>query len=77
MNTNTMELNLDEMEMVNGGWNWKNFFETAGVGGTIGALCGTVVGIATGPVGWCALGGALILGGTCGAIAGAKDEKEE
>ena len=74
MENNMKELNLNEMEMVNGGWNWKNCLETGGVSGIIGGLCGTVVGIATGPVGWCALGGALILGGTCGAIAGAKED---
>ena len=40
MNTNTMELNLDEMEMVNGGWNWKESIFWGVVGGIAGAGVG-------------------------------------
>ena len=40
MNTNTMELNLDEMEMVNGGWNWKESIFWGVVCGTGGAFVG-------------------------------------
>ena len=56
MNTNTMELNLDEMEMVNGGWNWKESIfwgvvggtAGAGVGGQIGGVPGAIIGGAVG-----------------------------
>ena len=46
MNTNTMELNLDEMEMINGGWNWKESIFWGVVGGTAGAgVCGQFGGV--------------------------------
>ena len=57
MNTNMMELNLDEMEMVNGGWDlWGSV-----KGALIGAGSGAVVG---------AIGGAILAGGI-GAVPGA------
>ena len=57
---NGKKLNMEEMEMVDGGWDWKNFLGGAGAGGVFGAICGAVIGICTGPVGWCALGGAAL-----------------
>lgn len=61
MNTNMQELNLNDLEMVNGGWSWPNFGLGAFVGGTAG---GCLVGFAalacSGPVGWCVIGGAAV-----------------
>lgn len=46
MNTNTMELNLNEMEMVNGGWSWDGFVNGV-IGGAYGGACiGATVGAA-------------------------------
>ena len=62
MNTNTMELNLNEMEQISGGrWNWKD----AIIGGVIG-------GVSLGMLGQClgGLPGALI-GGAVGVAGGA------
>ena len=44
MNTNTMELNLNEMEQVNGGIEWGKIFKEAAWGVGIGAACGAGVG---------------------------------
>ena len=67
MNTNTMELNpnmtelnLDELELISGGWNWKRAI-----------IGGAVIGAVMGAVGTCI--GGLPLGavtGTVGAVAG-------
>ena len=66
MDTNTMELNLNEMELVNGGADPLQTAAAAGAGGIVGGASGGVLGIclglATGPIGWMALGGALIGG---------------
>ena len=66
MNTNTMELNLNEMELVNGGADPIQTAAAAGAGGIVGGASGGVLGIclglATGPIGWMALGGALLGG---------------
>ena len=47
MNTNMMELNLNEMELVNGGIEWGKIFKEAawglGIGAGIGAGVGAVV----------------------------------
>lgn len=64
MNTNTMELNLDELEMISGGDVWDRVKGTligAGIGCVSGAICGVVT---AGPVGAAA-------GGVTGAAAGA------
>lgn len=64
MNTNTMELNLDELEMITGGDVWDHVKGTligAGIGCVSGAICGFVT---AGPVGAAA-------GGVTGAAAGA------
>ena len=66
MNTNTMELKLNEMELVNGGADPIQTAAAAGAGGIVGGASGGVLGIclglATGPIGWMALGGALLGG---------------
>ena len=66
MDTNTMELNLNEMELVNGGADPSQTAAAAGAGGIVGGASGGVLGIclglATGPIGWMALGGALLGG---------------
>ena len=60
MNTNTMELNLNEMETVNGGADLLRYlFITAG-----GMIAGGAAGSLGGPVG-------TIIGGTVGGVAGA------
>ena len=51
MNTNTLELNPNEMEMINGGWNWKK--------SVLWGVFGTVIGASIGAQ----IGGALIGGG--------------
>ncbi len=63
MNTNTMELNLDELEMISGGDVWDRVKGTligAGIGCVSGAVCGFVT---AGPIGAAA-------GGVTGAAAG-------
>ena len=66
MDTNMMELNLNEMELVNGGADPIQTAAAAGAGGIVGGASGGVLGIclglASGPIGWMALGGALLGG---------------
>ena len=71
MNTNMKEnsmneLNISEMEQANGGADPIQTAAAAGAGGIVGGASGGVLGIclglATGPIGWMALGGALIGG---------------
>lgn len=60
MNTNMMELNLVQMEMVDGGWNWA----AAIAGGVVSAFAGAVAGAYVGgPVG-------AVVGGVAGAAVG-------
>ncbi len=70
MNNNMQELNLDEMEMVNGGFDWRKSV----LGGFFGSMGGAAVGglamLAGGPIGIGVLAGALIVGGGAAAIAG-------
>ena len=73
MNTNRMELNLNELEAVNGGWDWDSFFCAGGAGAICGALAGGTLGICLGPVGWCALAGAAVVGGVPGTVCRAKN----
>jgi hypothetical protein len=72
MNKEIRELNFEEMEQVNGGWNWENFGLGALVGGAMGGvIVGTAALVASGPVGWCILGGAAVGAaamGTCGGL---------
>ena len=58
MNTNTLELNPNVMEMINGGWNWKKSVLWGVFGTVIGASIGAQIGGAPG-----AVAGALIGGG--------------
>lgn len=66
MNTNRIELSLDELEAVNGGWDWLS----AAMGGLIGGTGGAGIGLmataaaASGPVGW-----VILAGGAAGALA--------
>lgn len=77
MNTNTMELNLDEMEMITGGDLW-NRVKGAVAGAAIGCVGGTITGlIAAGPVG-AAVGfvGGTVGGAVVGGIAGGEKVQE-
>lgn len=67
MNTNAMELNLNEMEMINGGWNWKECI----FWGTVGTVAGAGVGAHVGGVPGAVIGG--VVGGAIGAAAGWED----
>ena len=58
MNTSTMELNLNEMEMINGGWNWKKSVLWGVVGAVVGASIGAQIGGGPG-----AVAGGIICGG--------------
>ena len=51
MNTNMMELNMNEMELVNGGIEWGKIFKEAAWGVGIGAGIGAGAGAFFGPVG--------------------------
>lgn len=64
MNNNTMELNLEEMELIDGGWNWR----CAIAGGIFGAVGGAGLGgIMGGPIG---AGIGAVVGGAVGAYGG-------
>ena len=59
MNTNTMELNLNEMEQISGGkWNWKD----AIIGGVIGGVSLGMLGACLGGVPGAVIGGAIAAG---------------
>ncbi|MCR4882102.1 MAG: hypothetical protein K6A68_00890 [Clostridiales bacterium] len=58
MNTSTVELNLNELEMVTGGWNWKKSVLWGVVGTIVGASIGAQIGGGPG-----AVAGAVICGG--------------
>ena len=60
MNNNMMELNLNEMEKVNGGFDW----EKAVVWGTVGATVGAGVGASVGGIPGMVFGG--VVGGAIG-----------
>ena len=53
------ELNLEDMELINGGWNWTNSL----VSGFFGAIGGAGCGAFGGPVG-------AVVGGVVGAVSG-------
>ncbi len=74
MNANTMELDLNELEMVTGG-DWWNRVKGALVGAAVGCVGTTIVGfIAAGPFGAAA---GTISGTVGGAIGGAMSGYEE
>ena len=64
---NLMELNPDQMEMINGGWNWKK----ALFGGAVGAVAGGMFGGHVGGVPGAVIGAAI--GGAVGATVGLAD----
>ena len=64
MNTNTAELNLNELEMVTGGWNWKKSVLWGVFGTVVGASIGANIGGAAGAV----FGG--VVGGAAGVLSG-------
>ena len=68
MNTNTMELNLNEMEMVNSGTSAEDHYLGAITGMTFGGLGGLAVGSAIGGV----IGGVpgACVGGQIGCVTG-------
>ena len=69
---NRNKLNMEELEMVNGGFDWKNALSFGGVFGAIGAAAGALFAIATGPVGWAAIAGtAAVTGAVTAASSGA------
>ena len=72
MDTSMKELNMNEMAMVNGGFNVEGALDGASIGWAAGGYTGAIVGsVIAGPVG--TLPGALIGIGTgtaCGAIIG-------
>ena len=61
LNLNARELNLEEMEGINGGWKWKDLIVTTLSCGIIGTTCGAVLGGLPGGV----------IGGVVGAGVGA------
>ena len=71
MNTNMKELNLNEMETVNGGFDWDTFGFSTLLGGSTGAglaFLGTLF-VVSNPAGW--VTGAVLAGGAiAGAVAG-------
>ena len=76
MNTNEMnmkELNLNELEQANGGWDWLKAAMGSIIGGAGGAGIGLTVSgflVASGPVGWAILAGGAVGAVAVGAIAG-------
>ena len=62
-----LELNLNEMEMINGGWDWKKSIFWGVVCGTAGAITGGHIAGAPGAV----VGG--VVGGAIGVAAGFED----
>ena len=67
MNTDMMELNLDQLEMVSGGWNWKKCL----FGGSVGAVAGGLIGAHVGAVPGAIIG--AVIGGAVGATSGLAD----
>ena len=57
MNTNMKELNLNEMEMINGGWDWGKSILWGIVGTIAGAAIGAQIGGAPGAVAGAVIGG--------------------
>ena len=64
MKANLNELNLNEMEMINGGWNWGKSI----LWGVVGTIAGAAIGAQIGGGVGAAAGG--LLGGTAGVLSG-------
>ena len=63
MNNNMTELNMDEMELANGGidFDLRKAIGGAVLGGGVGAVGGACAALLlSGPVGWCIAGGVAI-----------------
>ena len=56
LNPNMMELNLDELELISGGWNWKKSVFWGVFGTVIGASIGAQIGGAPGAVAGAVIG---------------------
>ena len=71
MNTNTMELKLNEMELVNGGGFWDHVLGAA-EGVAVGFFAGLGGGLAIAGPGGAAVGcvGGAVAGGVAGGVAG-------
>ena len=67
MNTNTMELNMEEMALVNGGSDFMDHLAGAAGGMAMGGSAGFVAGMPGGPVGVVT---GMIAGGVTGAVVG-------
>ena len=68
MNTNMKELNMNEMELANGGVDWARVFGFSWMSGMgAAALASVTVCALSGPIGW----GALAVVGSTGAVAAA------
>lgn len=73
-NMNMKELNLEDMESVNGGWSWLSFGGGLFTGGTLGGMTAGIVAMAvSGPVGWAVLGGAAVGAAVLGTVAGVEE----
>lgn len=73
MDTNKIELSMDDMELVNGGLDWdlKKTIGGSILGGGVGLVAGACVAVAlSGPVGWCLAGGTLAGAAVVGAVRG-------
>ena len=57
MNTSTVELNLNELEMATGGWNWKQSVLWGVFGTVVGASIGAQIGGGPGAVAGAIIGG--------------------
>ena len=64
MNNNMMELNMNEMEKVNGGFDWVKAVVWGPVGATVGAGVGASVGRIPGMVFGGVVGGAIGVAGS-------------
>ena len=71
MNTNAMELTLNEMEMVNGGFDWNKCGIWSLFGGTAAAGLATLgtIAVVSNPAGW-VLGAVFAGSAIAGAVAG-------
>lgn len=73
MDMSRTELNMDELEQVNGGWDLRKTIGGAVLGGGTGFFIGAAVAVGlSGPVGWCLAGGTLAGAAILGAVHGSE-----